>query len=101
MDESKRQKILGDSSGWVAVLLNFLPGLGAGYIYQRRWKAYWITTIVSALWVFFDISRELGVDPSDPGAFQSNQSGFFGLFIIASITAIEAWIAAKRAREME
>ena len=28
----------------IAVTLNVLPGLGAGYLYQRRWKAYWITS---------------------------------------------------------
>ena len=24
--------------------MNVVPGLGAGYLYQRRWKAYWITS---------------------------------------------------------
>ena len=39
-----KQEILAASAGWVAVTLNVLPGLGAGYLYQRRWKAYGITS---------------------------------------------------------
>ena len=39
--------ILAASAAWVAVLLNVIPGLGAGYLYQRRWKAYWITVAVA------------------------------------------------------
>ena len=31
-----RDQVLCASAGWVAVLLNVLPGLGAGYLYQRR-----------------------------------------------------------------
>ena len=39
-----RQESLAASAGWTAVTLNVLPGLGAGYLYQRRWKAYWMTS---------------------------------------------------------
>ena len=42
-----RQEILAASAGWVAVTLNVLPGLGAGYLYQRRWKAYWVTSALA------------------------------------------------------
>ena len=31
-----KQEILAASAGWVAVTLNVLPGLGTGYLYQRR-----------------------------------------------------------------
>ena len=34
----------------VAVVLNVVPGLGAGYLYQRRWKAYWITSALATSW---------------------------------------------------
>ncbi len=37
-----KDQVLAASAGWVAVVLNVVPGLGAGYLYQRRWKAYWI-----------------------------------------------------------
>ena len=45
-----REQILAASAGWVAVLLNVIPGLGAGYLYQRRWKAYWITSALATAW---------------------------------------------------
>ena len=45
-----KQEILAASAGWVAVTLNVLPGLGAGYLYQRRWKAYWITSALATAW---------------------------------------------------
>ena len=42
-----RREIIAASAGWVAVTLNVVPGLGAGYLYQRRWKAYWITSALA------------------------------------------------------
>ena len=45
-----REQILAASAGWVAVLLNIVPGLGAGYLYQRRWRAYWITSALATAW---------------------------------------------------
>ena len=44
-----REQILAASAGWVAVLLNVIPGLGAGYLYQRRWRAYWITSALATI----------------------------------------------------
>ena len=44
------KEILAASAGWVAVVLNVVPGLGAGYLYQRRWKAYWITSALATSW---------------------------------------------------
>jgi len=60
-----RQQILAASAGWVAVVLNVLPGLGAGYPYQRRWKAYWITSAVA----------------------QNQLVGLIGLLALAAVTA--------------
>ena len=45
-----KQEILAASAGWVAVTLNVVPGLGAGYLYQRRWKAYWVTSALATTW---------------------------------------------------
>jgi len=42
--------LIASSAGWVAVLLNLVPGLGTGYIYQRRWKAYWICSLITTSW---------------------------------------------------
>ena len=32
MDKLSKEQVLASSSGWVASLLNFLPGVGAGYL---------------------------------------------------------------------
>ncbi len=94
-----KNQIIAASSGWIAALLNFIPGLGTGYLYQRRWKAYWITTISSALWIYFDLLRELSKDIADPAVKQGNNAGIYGLLIISTITALEAAQKVKQERE--
>ncbi|KGG15507.1 MULTISPECIES: hypothetical protein [unclassified Prochlorococcus] len=101
MSSPTKGQIIAASSGWIAALLNFLPGLGTGYLYQRRWKAYWITTIASALWVYFDLLSLFSMDPSDPASSQTNNTGLIGILVISSISAYEAAIAVKREREKE
>ena len=68
-----REQILGASAGWVAVLLNVLPGLGAGYLYQRRWKAYWITSSLATGW--FVAGAALGQNADTGGASQNQLVG--------------------------
>ena len=94
-----KSEIIAASSGWIAALLNFIPGIGTGYLYQRRWKAYWITTITSALWVYFDLIRELSKDIADPAVSQGNNIGIYGLLIISILTAFEAAQTVKKERE--
>ncbi len=96
-----KDQIIASSSGWVAALLNFIPGLGTGYLYQRRWKAYWITTLISSLWIYLDFARELSIDPSDPASSQDGNSGLIGLLAISSISACEAALKVKKEREKE
>ena len=92
-----REQILAASSGWVAALLNVVPGLGAGYLYQRRWKAYWITSVLATSW--FVAGAVLGQN-ADPGAEPQNQLvGLIGLLLLAAISATEAAFAVKRVRE--
>ena len=50
MDNPSKEQILASSSGWVATTLNFLPGLGAGYLYQRRWIPYFATGGAATAW---------------------------------------------------
>ena len=100
MSDPTKSQIIAASSTWLAALLNFLPGLGTGYLYQRRWKAYWITNIVSAAWVYIDYTRELSIDPSDPASLQANNIGILGLIVISTVTAFEAVFAIKREREV-
>ena len=90
MEKLSRNQILGCSSGWVAVGLNILPGLGAGYIYQRRWKAYWLTSVISSLWVLIGLIRQLKVEAADPASIQTDHVGSYGLVTITAITAITA-----------
>jgi len=98
MKNSLKIEILAYSSGWVSALLNFFPGLGVGYIYQRRWKAYWSTTLVSSIWILIGFYDQLGVDPSDPAQTNNDLRSFIGLFSIAIFTAVEAWYAVKKAK---
>ncbi len=99
MIEIKKEEIVASSSAWIAALLNFLPGLGTGYIYQRRWKAYWITTFASFIWVYFDLSRQLSIDLSDPASSQSDITGILGLIIISSVSSIESVFTVRKRRE--
>jgi hypothetical protein len=92
-----REQILAASSGWVAVLLNVLPGLGTGYLYQRRWKAYWITATLASAW--FVAGAVFGRD-ADPATEMQNQLiGLIGLLVLAAVTAVEAGLAVKRVRQ--
>ena len=99
VDKPSKNQILASSSGWVALVLNILPGLGAGYLYQRRWKAYWLTSLSSLLWVLLGSTRQLRIDPGDPASVQSDQVGLYGLIMIAFITACESAIALRNARK--
>ena len=50
MSYPSKDEILASSKGWVASFLNFLPGLGSGYLYQRRWTPYFLTLAASTAW---------------------------------------------------
>jgi hypothetical protein len=91
-----REQILAASAGWVAVLLNVLPGLGAGYLYQRRWRAYWITSVLATAWF---VAGALLARYADAAAEATNQwAGLVGLLLLAVVTAAEAGLAVKRVR---
>jgi uncharacterized membrane protein len=88
MDKLSKEQVLASSSGWVASLLNFLPGVGTGYLYQRRWLPYFITT-----WFVIGIILQGDKEPS-----QTEQLiGISGLFLISTITVVEANLAFKKA----
>ena len=94
-----RQEILAESAGWVAVTLNVLPGLGAGYLYQRRWKAYWITLGLATTW--FVLGAVLGQDAEAAEEVQNQLVGLGGLVALAAGTAVEAGWAVKKARSAD
>ena len=93
MDKLSKEKVLSSSSGWVASLLNFLPGIGAGYLYQRRWLPYFITTGAVTAWVAIGIILQGDKEPSQ----MEQLIGISGLFLISSITVVEAKLAFKKA----
>ncbi|MFN9548208.1 MAG: hypothetical protein ACK6AD_14280 [Cyanobacteriota bacterium] len=92
-----REQILASSAGWVAVVLNVIPGLGAGYLYQRRWKAYWITSALATAWF---VLGAYGAQNADAAAEAQNQLlGLIGLLVLAAVSATEAGLAVKRVRQ--
>jgi len=93
MSYPSRDEILASSNGWVASFLNFLPGLGSGYLYQRRWKPYFFTITASSAWFALGLFLQINSVPT-----QSEQIiGISGLFFISIITVIEANLAFKKA----
>ena len=93
MDKLSKEQVLASSSGWVASLLNFLPGVGTGYLYQRRWLPYFITTGVVTAWFVLGIIFQGDKEPT-----QTEQLiGISGLFLISIITVVEANLAFKKA----
>ncbi len=92
-----RDAILAASAGWVAVVLNVVPGLGAGYLYQRRWQAWWITTAVATAW--FVAGAVLSQDAGGSEEARNQLVGLIGLLVLAAVTAAEAGRAVKRVRE--
>ncbi len=92
-----RKQILAASAGWVAVVLNVLPGLGAGYLYQRRWKAYWITSALATAW--FVAGALLGQNAEAAEEIQNQLVGLLGLLALSAVTATEAGLAVKRVRQ--
>ena len=92
-----KKEILAASAGWIAVTLNVVPGLGAGYLYQRRWKAYWITSVLATTW--FVLGAVLGKEADGAEEIQNQLIGLLGLVALAAGTAVEAGLAAKKSRE--
>ena len=90
MDSPSKKQILLSSSGWVALILNFIPGIGVGYIYQRRWLAYFVTLGIALAWftagiIFSKGSEELNTI--------EQLIGIGGLILISITTMIEAKLA--------
>jgi len=98
--EVSQEVILAASSPWVAVVLNLVPGLGTGYIYQRRWRAYWISSGLATAWFVAGGVLSQNVDEVlMPDLVKQNQLiGLGGLLLLAVVTATEAGLAARRAQ---
>ena len=93
MEKLSKEQVLASSSGWVASLLNFLPGVGAGYLYQRRWLPYFITTVAVTSWFTIGIILQGDKEPTQT----ERLIGIAGLFLISTVTLVEANLAFKKA----
>ena len=93
MSYPSREEILASSRGWIASFLNFLPGLGSGYLYQRRWKPYFLTIAASTAWFALGFFLQGDSEPSQ----REQIIGISGLFVISIVTVIEANLAFKKA----
>tara|TARA_Y100000589_G_scaffold323795_1_gene358864 strand:+ start:753 stop:1100 length:348 start_codon:yes stop_codon:yes gene_type:complete len=92
MTQLNKNQILAASSGWVASSLNFLPGLGTGYIYQRRWRPYFFTLGAVSIWFALGIFLQNGEEPT-----QTEQLiGIIGLAFISIVTVLESYLAHKK-----
>ena len=81
----------------MAIVLNVLPGLGTGYLYQRRWRAYWITASANGAWL---LSGSL-LSQGDTVAMNPTTQwiGLIGLTVLGLVTATDAGLAVKRVRQ--
>ena len=93
MDNPSKVQILAASSGWTATTLNFLPGLGAGYLYQRRWIPYFVTIGLASSWILLGAILNGETEPTKTEQI----IGLGGLFLISITTMVEAKIAHKKA----
>ena len=93
MDKPSKEEILAASSGWVATTLNFLPGLGAGYLYQRRLFPYLIALGVATTWIVLGAILNGETEPTKT----EQLIGIGGLFLISITTMIEAKNAHNKA----
>ena len=92
----KKEEILASSSGWVAVLLNLFPGLGVGYIYQRRWIPYFLTGGAIVLWLGIGIVLQTNSEPTRT----EQLIGLSGLLFISIVSGIESYLAHKKSLKM-
>ncbi len=79
--------------------LNVVPGLGNGYLYQRRWKEYWIKSGPDTNW--FVLGAVLGQDAKAAEEVQNQLIGLGGLVALAAGTAVEAGLTVKKARSAD
>ena len=94
-----KNSIISDSSPWLSAFLNIIPGLGTGYIYQRRWKAYWYNIL--ALFFIFLVTYviQLITDPYDPLSINTDSLSFWSILILSLLTAIESYIKVINLRQ--
>ncbi len=78
----------------MVVVLNVIPGLGAGYLHQRRWRASWTPSALATAW--FVAGAVL-----TPAEAQNQLEGVVSLLLLSAVSASEAGLAAKRVRQSD
>ena len=106
-----RDQLVAASAGWLAAYLN-LHGMGLGYIYQRRWGAFWIGGAAavgasvllagaSALLVNNLAPAQRPQSPEEQNLWVGGAAalgGYAGVFAVGVGSAVEAGLAVNRAR---
>ncbi len=95
-DFLSKNAILASSSGWVAAVLNLFPGLGAGYLYQRRWIPYYLTIGAITIWLGIGIALQINTDTNE----KEQLIGLVGLLLISIVTAVESYLAYKKSNKL-
>ena len=67
------------------------------YLYQRRWKAYWITSVLATTW--FVAGAVLAQNSAAEAEPQNQLVGLIGLIVLAAVTSVEAGMAVKAVRQ--
>jgi len=107
-----RDQLVAASSGWLAVSLN-LGCQGWGYVYQRRWGAFWIGGLAAsgAALLLGTGSAILVNTLSLPGSPETSEGraewttgaallgAYTGVFAVGMGSAVEAGLAVNRARK--
>ncbi len=107
-----RDQLVASSSAWLAVSLN-LGCQGVGYIYQRRWGAFWVggaAAIASAIVLGAGSAALIntGLSLVSPAEMQKDRDelvlpmamlgGYAGLLAVGIGSAVEAGLAVRRAQ---
>ena len=103
-----RDQLVAGSAGWLAASLN-LGCQGIGYIYQRRWKAFWLGALAASgaavllgggLAVLVMSAQPQGQEEKPELIVGSVALGaYLGVLAVGVGSAVEAGVAVKRARQ--
>ncbi|ABB56215.1 hypothetical protein [Synechococcus elongatus] len=104
----ERQRSLAETAIWIAVLFN-LTCNGGGYVYQRRWKAYWLGALIAFLAALGSGSLSGAIawartpsvsfeDRATNFAWAALKTGSLGWIAVGLGSAIEAGVTVQRLR---
>ena len=77
-------------------MLKVVTSLGTGYLYQRRLRAYAITSALETMWFILDAA--LGQRTEAAEELQNQLIGHVGVVALATGAAVKAGLAVKKSR---